>query len=48
VKGSITDQYIEYLWVQTLTSNKNEIIYVPEGANGLPFSEAGRAVAPTP
>lgn len=43
IKNSITDQYIRYLWVQTLDSSKNQIIYVPEGADGLPITEAGRA-----
>lgn len=47
VKDSITDQYIRYLWVQTLENNKgNQIIYVPTEM-GLPLSEAGRAVQPS-
>jgi len=46
IKNSITTSYIEYLWVQTLTNSKNQIIYVPEGADGLPIPEAGRAVTP--
>lgn len=45
IKSSITQAYIEYLWVQTLDSTKNQIIYVPEGADGLPLTEAGRATA---
>lgn len=45
IKSSITQAYIEYLWVQTLDSTKNQIIYVPEGADGLPLTEAGRAPA---
>jgi len=48
ISGSITDQYIRYLWVQTLDNTKNQIIYVPLGADGLPVTEAGRGVtAPT-
>lgn len=44
IKGTISDQYIRYLWVQTLENNKgNQIIYVPTEM-GLPLSEAGRAV----
>lgn len=43
ISGSITDQYIRYLWVQTLDNTKNQIIYVPLGADGLPITEAGRA-----
>lgn len=44
VKDSITEMYIRYLWVNTLDKTNNQIIYVPEGADGLPISEAGRAV----
>lgn len=43
IKDSITDQYIRYLWVQTLDKTNNQIIYVPEGTDGLPLTEAGRA-----
>ncbi len=46
IKDSITDQYIRYLWVQTLEKGQsNQIIYVPT-ETGLPLTEAGRAVAP--
>ena len=45
VKHSITDQYIRYLWVQTLDKGKHDqIIYVPTDT-GLPITEAGRAVS---
>lgn len=44
IKTTLTDQYLQYLWIQTVGDNKNQIIYVPEAANGLPFTEAGRAV----
>ena len=44
VKDSITEMYIRYLWVNTLDKTSNQIIYVPEGKDGLPISEAGRAV----
>lgn len=43
IKDSITDQYIRYLWVQTLDKTKNQIIYVPLGQDGLPITKAGRA-----
>ncbi len=43
IKDTITDQYIRYLWVQTLDKTQNQIIYVPLGADGLPITEAGRA-----
>lgn len=43
IKDSITDQYIRYLWVQTLDKgNHDQIIYVPTDT-GLPITEAGRA-----
>lgn len=44
IKDSITDLYIRYLWVQTLDRTNNQIIYVPIGGDGLPVTEAGRAV----
>lgn len=43
VKDSITEMYIRYLWVNTLDKTNNQIIYVPEGQDGLPIPEAGRA-----
>lgn len=43
IKDSITEMYIRYLWVNTLDKTNNQIIYVPEGADGLPLTEAGRA-----
>ncbi len=42
VKDSISEMYIRYLWVNTLDHTNNQIIYVPEGADGLPITEAGR------
>lgn len=44
IKGSITDLYVKYLWVSTLDNTQNQIIYVPIGNDGLPVTEAGRAV----
>lgn len=44
IKESISEQYIRYLWVQTLDRTNNQIIYVPLGSDGLPVTEAGRAV----
>lgn len=43
IKNSITELYVKYLWVATLESSHNQIIYVPLGADGLPITEAGRA-----
>jgi hypothetical protein len=45
IKTTLSTEYLQYLWIQTLSDNKNQIIYVPENANGLPFTEAGRALA---
>lgn len=44
IKDSITEMYVKYLWVSTLDKTNNQIIYVPLGSDGLPVSEAGRAV----
>lgn len=44
IKDSITELYVRYLWVQTLDRTNNQIIYVPLGQDGLPVTEAGRAV----
>lgn len=44
IKDSITEMYVKYLWVSTLDNTQNQIIYVPLGVDGLPVSEAGRAV----
>ena len=41
ISGSITEQYIRYLWVKTLDGAQKEIIYVPTEAN-LPITEAPR------
>ena len=35
------ENYLRYLWIQTLNSNKKEVIYVPTEAN-LPILEANR------
>ena len=44
IKDTITEMYVKYLWVSTLDKTNNQIIYVPLGADGLPVTEAGRAV----
>lgn len=44
IKDSLTELYVKYLWVSTLDKTNNQIIYVPLGSDGLPISEAGRAV----
>ena len=44
LKGN--DAYLRYLWIQTLSDNSGEVIYVPTEAN-LPILEASR-IAPKP
>jgi regulator of protease activity HflC (stomatin/prohibitin superfamily) len=41
IAGSITPEYIQYLWVQGLNDEHSEVIYVPTEAN-LPILEALR------
>lgn len=41
------EQYLRYLWIQSLENNKANIIYVPTEA-GLPILEAGRSVSAPP
>ena len=41
--GSLTDNYIKYLWVRQLSSGDKQLIYVPTEA-GLPILEASRLV----
>lgn len=42
IAGSISEQYIQYLWVQGLNDGNSEVIYVPTEAN-LPILEATRS-----
>lgn len=39
------DGYLRYLWIQQLSRNGQDVIYVPTEA-GLPILEAGRMVQP--
>lgn len=39
------DGYLRYLWIQKLSENGQDVIYVPTEA-GLPILEAGRATSP--
>lgn len=41
IADSISEEYIQYLWVQGLNDESTEVIYVPTEAN-LPILEAGR------
>lgn len=39
--GSLTDEYIQYLWVRSNKFNENTTIYIPTEGN-LPILEAGK------
>lgn len=39
LKGN--EEYLRYLWIDQLTNNQNQVIYVPTEA-GLPLLEAGK------
>lgn len=41
IAGSITENYLRYLWVESLQAKEKQIIYIPTEAN-LPIMEAGR------
>lgn len=41
IQGTLTEEYIRYLWVLSLSDSQGETIYVPTEAN-LPILEAGR------
>ena len=41
--GSLSENYIKYLWVRNLDLDGKQIIYVPTEA-GIPLLEAGRVV----
>lgn len=43
--GKLTDNYIRYLWVRSLTASDNTLIYIPTEA-GLPLLEANRFGGP--
>lgn len=41
IAGSISDNYLRYLWIEGLQTSEKQIVYVPTEAN-LPIMEAGR------
>jgi len=41
IAGSISDNYLRYLWIEGIQNSEKQIIYVPTEAN-LPIMEAGR------
>lgn len=43
---SITEPYIQWLWVDEISKTSNQIIYVPAGQMGLPILEANRFKPP--
>lgn len=52
IKKDLDDNYIRYLWVMALKEHSGSIIYVPTGADGLPFFKpvhpGGAPAAPQP
>jgi prohibitin 1 len=43
IAGSISDNYLRYLWIEGLQSSEKQIVYIPTEAN-LPIMEAGRTL----
>jgi len=41
IAGSISENYLRYLWVESLQNSEKQIVYIPTEAN-LPIMEAGR------
>lgn len=41
IAGSLSENYLRYLWIEGLQSNQMQVVYVPTEAN-LPIMEAGR------
>jgi len=41
IAGSISDNYLRYLWIEGLQTSEKQIVYIPTEAN-LPIMEAGR------
>lgn len=41
IAGSISENYLRYLWVESLQSSEKQIVYIPTETN-LPIMEAGR------
>jgi regulator of protease activity HflC (stomatin/prohibitin superfamily) len=37
VKKDLDDNYLRYLWIKALSENHGATIYVPTGADGMPF-----------
>jgi hypothetical protein len=52
LQGTLTPEYLQWYWIETMRDSGASLIYVPMGADGLPtlpITEAGRAVeAPQP
>jgi hypothetical protein len=44
IANSISENYLRYLWIQGLSRNDSQVIYVPTEAN-LPILEASRNMA---
>lgn len=42
INATLTPEYLRYLYIESISDNENQIIYVPT-ESGLPITEAGRA-----
>lgn len=47
IAETLTPEYVQYLYVEAIRDNPNQIIYVPTEA-GLPILEAGRSATTAP
>lgn len=43
---SLSDKYLQWLWISNLKEQDKTVIYVQSGAMGMPIMEAGRLVPP--
>ena len=46
IAETLTPEYVQYLYVQAIKDNPNQVIYIPTEA-GMPVLEAGRSVTAT-
>lgn len=45
---SISQNYLNWFWIDELKSHQNQVIYVPSGQLGIPIQEATRLFNPVP
>jgi hypothetical protein len=51
LQGTLTPEYLQWYWIETMRDSGASLIYVPMGADGLPtlpITEAGRAAQVPP